>query len=283
MRAKSHRFHGLNRAFGVDPVRPQFYSLRQSRYDALAQDISDWASSVPARAKLRVLIVGCGAGTELRHLEAKPHFDRLIVSGTNIDDQFIHNRESYEELYFGDLDQGPLEIGSDCYDIVVCEQVLEHLTNIDVTIAMLERILKPGGKLIVGVPIFPPPLHLVRKHVVPKIDHILKHHGPRGHVQAFSLASFLGEMRAHSNLRLLEVRGFRIFSGGLLQGLENYRWWWKLNRRLGELMPGLCIEIQAILEKPLEAGNGHRFCAAGHAEPRRISNCSPASSRRGLE
>ena len=80
-------------------MRPQFYSLRQSRYDALTQDISDWASSIPACRKLRVLIVGCGAGTELRHLEVKPHFDKLIVSGANIDDQFIYNRESYDELY----------------------------------------------------------------------------------------------------------------------------------------------------------------------------------------
>jgi hypothetical protein len=30
-------------AFGVDPSRPERYSLRQARYAALAEDISDWA------------------------------------------------------------------------------------------------------------------------------------------------------------------------------------------------------------------------------------------------
>ncbi|HXY98937.1 MAG TPA: methyltransferase domain-containing protein [Stellaceae bacterium] len=247
-----------NRAFGVDPVRAQFYSLRQSRYDALAWEISGWAGAAPAGARLRLLIVGCGAGTELRHLEVKPHFDKLIIAGTNIDDRFIYKRASYEEMYFGDFLRCSPKIPANFYDIVVCEQVLEHLTAVGAAIAVLDRALKPGGKLIVGVPIFPPPLHLVRKHVVPKLDRLLARRTSRGHLQAFSLSSFLGEIRTHSSLRLLKVRGFRVVSGGLLRRLDNYRWWWKFNRRLGELMPGLCIEAQAILEKPLQGGEERR-------------------------
>ena len=45
------------------------------------------------------------------------------------------------------------------------------------------------------------------------------------------------------------VRGFRIISGGLLRPLENYRWWWRFNRRLGELLPAACIEAQIIARK----------------------------------
>lgn len=251
-----NQFLKANCAFGVDPVRPQFYSLRQSRYDALAQDISNWASSDPAGGTLRVLIVGCGAGTELRHIEVKPHFEKLIISGTNIDDLYIYRKERYDQLYFGDFAQSALQIASGSYDIVICEQVLEHLTRIDIAIASLERVLKPGGKLIVGVPVFPPPLHLVRQHIIPRIDRLLSRRKSRGHLQSFSLASLLREFRAHSNLSLLKVRGFRIVSGGLLKGLENYRWWWRFNRRLGELVPGLCIEVQAIFEKPLQHGAG---------------------------
>lgn len=247
-----------NRAFGVDPARPQLYSLRQSRYDALAWEIDGFASAVPAGEKLRLLIVGCGAGIELRHLEGKPHFDKLMIAGTNIDDQSIYKRGSYEQLYFGDFVRCSPEIPSNFYDIIVCEQVLEHLSLVGIAIAILDRALKPGGKLIVGVPIFPPPLHLVRKHIVPKLDRLLGRRKSRGHVQAFSLSSFLAEIKAHSSLRLLKVRGFRVVSGGLLLGLENYRWWWKFNRRLGELVPGLCIEVQAILEKPLQGGGERR-------------------------
>jgi hypothetical protein len=46
-----------NRAFGIDPMRRERYSLRQSRYDALAQDVSEWVSAVDGE-KLCLLIVG---------------------------------------------------------------------------------------------------------------------------------------------------------------------------------------------------------------------------------
>jgi uncharacterized membrane protein YkvA (DUF1232 family)/SAM-dependent methyltransferase len=242
-------------AFGVDPARPHFYSLRQSRYDALAQEVSDWASAVAPREKLRLLIFGCGAGTELRHLAAKPGFDKLALCGANLDDRHIDRREAYETLFFGDLMKGYPEIGSNAYDVVVCEQVLEHLDRIEIAIATLGRVLKPGGKAIIGVPVFPPPLHLVRRHIVPRIDAVLTPRRSRGHRQVFSFHSFLKAMELHSGLRLLKVRGFRVISGGLLRGLENYRWWWRANRRLGEWVPALCIEVQAIMEKPLVRGS----------------------------
>jgi uncharacterized membrane protein YkvA (DUF1232 family)/SAM-dependent methyltransferase len=246
---RGDRFARPNCAFGVDPARCQFYSLRQSRYDALAKDIDNWAAAAECE-KLRLLIIGCGVGIELRHLEIKPHFEKLAISGANLDDAHIYRREAYEELFIGDLTDGYPKIGSGAYDIVVCEQVLEHLDEIDAAIATLGRVLKPGGKAIVGVPIFPPPLHLIRKHIVPRVDAILARRRSRGHRQAFSLFSFLSAMRTHSGLKLLRIRGFRVISGGVLRWLDNYRWWWRLNRRLGELIPALCIEVQAIMEKP---------------------------------
>ena len=42
---------------------------------------------------------------------------------------------------------------SNFYDSVVCEQVPEYLPQIDVALGTLARILKPGGKLVVRVPV----------------------------------------------------------------------------------------------------------------------------------
>jgi SAM-dependent methyltransferase len=237
-------------AFGIDPARREYYSLRQSRYDALAQDVSDWAGAA-AGQKLHLLIIGCGVGTELRHLAAKPHFEALAISGANLDDRQIHRRDSYEALFIGDLTHGYPDISSESYDFIVCEQVLEHLDRIEVAIATIGRLLKPGGRAIVGVPIFAPPLHLMRRHLVPWLDALVGRRRSRGHRQAFSLFSFRRALLRHSGLDLLQIRGFRLISGGLLRRLENYRWWWRLNRRLGALLPALCIEIQAVVAKPL--------------------------------
>lgn len=111
--------------------------------------------------------MGCGWGVLLRHLQFKPHFEHLVVSAAERLEARIYIRESYREIFFGNLLDGYPQIPSDLYDVVVCEQVLEHLSNIGFAIATLERVLKPEGKLIIGVPVFIPPLHLLRKHIVP--------------------------------------------------------------------------------------------------------------------
>src|SRR5260370_42361230 len=67
-------------AFGVDPSRPERYSLRQARYAALAEDISDWAGAAAARgATLALLEDGCGWGPLLRHLDTNPHFVNIAI------------------------------------------------------------------------------------------------------------------------------------------------------------------------------------------------------------
>jgi 2-polyprenyl-3-methyl-5-hydroxy-6-metoxy-1,4-benzoquinol methylase len=237
-------------AFGIDPTRPERYSLRQSRYEALASDISAWAGEAAVRGKtLALLDVGCGWGPLLRYLDTKPHFDRLRISATDMRDAALYRKELYEEYVIGDLTGGYPEIASERYDIVVCEQVLEHLDRLDTALDTLVRVLRPGGTLVIGVPIFLPPLHLARKYLVPPLARLIGHPDSASHQQAFSMRSFLRELQKRPELSLLRVRGFRIVSGGLLRRLENYRWWWRFNRRLGEIIPAACIEIQVILKK----------------------------------
>ena len=226
--------------FGVDdPHGHHLYTLRQSRYDALAHDINDLARAAARHGKkLSVLDVGCGDGTLLRYLETKPEFGNIILSATDLRvDHWLYKKDQYHELFIGDLANGYPEIPSNAYDVVVCEQVFEHLSTIDEAVATLVRTLKPGDKLVIGVPIFLPPLHLIRQHIVPKLDRIFAPHKSRGHQQAFSQFSILRKLRQSPNLQLLELRGFRVISGGLLRSLENYHWWWKLNRRIGALLP----------------------------------------------
>jgi 2-polyprenyl-3-methyl-5-hydroxy-6-metoxy-1,4-benzoquinol methylase len=244
------RAYSPRQAWAVDPKRPQLYRLRLARYMVLAQDISDWAGEAALAGRtLSVLDVGCGWGPLLNQLEAEPHFANIRISACDASDRELYKPELYQEFVIGDLAGGCPEIGSERYDVVVCEQVLEHLDTLDRAIATLVRVTRPGGLLVIGVPIFFPPLHLARKYLVPRFAGILRHPETASHLQAFSLFSFLRLLRAYPNLSVVKARGFRIISGGLLRPLENYRWWWQLNRRLGELLPALCIEVQIILRK----------------------------------
>jgi 2-polyprenyl-3-methyl-5-hydroxy-6-metoxy-1,4-benzoquinol methylase len=247
----ARRAYRPRHAFDIDPKRPQRYRLRLSRYMVLAQDISDWAGAAALAGRtLSVLDVGCGWGPLLCQLEAERHFANIRISACDIGvDRGLYKRALYQEFFIGDVTSGYPQIDSERYDVVVCEQVLEHLDSLDAAIATLVRLTRPGGTLVIGVPIFFPPLHLARKHLVPRFARILRHPETASHLQAFSLSSFLRLLRGYPNLSVVQARGFRIISGGLLRPLENYRWWWQLNRRLGELLPALCIEVQIILRK----------------------------------
>jgi SAM-dependent methyltransferase len=240
----------LPRALITDPRRPQPYRLRLSRYAVLAEDISDWAGKAAREGRpLKVLDVGCGWGVLLRHLEITPHFSSVTISATDVTDTVLYKRELYRKYFIADLTGGYPEISSERYDVVVCEQVLEHLDALDTAIATLARLVRPGGRLVIGVPIFFPPLHLARKYLVPPLARILRHPATASHQQAFSLYSFRRLLRNFPGLAIEKTRGFRIVSGGLLRPLENYRWWWRINRQIGEFVPALCIEAQFVLRK----------------------------------
>jgi SAM-dependent methyltransferase len=159
------------------------------------------------------------------------------------------------EVFTGDLMAGYPDIQSDRYDIVVCEQVLEHLSDIETPIRTLARVMKPGGTLFLGVPTFPHGLHYLREFGQKPWDRVFPPGKVRGHIQTFTKPKLLGLVRELTNLEVKEVRGFRIASGGLLRPLERQEWAWRVNRWLGRAVPGLCVEIQAIFTKTV-SGSG---------------------------
>jgi 4-hydroxysphinganine ceramide fatty acyl 2-hydroxylase len=240
-------------AYGVDPRREEYYSLREARYDALADDIDAWAAEAARQGrKLQVIDVGCTSGVLFRHLEPRPHSDNIEIEATDVKKEHLYRSERYTSYRIDDLMAGNPGTPSNAFDVVVCEQVLEHLPRVDVAIASLERMARPGGKVCVGVPIFLSPLAFVRNRWI-QASLILRPGKKWTHIQTFSHRSFLRQLRRHSHLRLIETRGFRIISGGPLRRLEEHRWWWRLNRRIGAAVPWACVEVQAILEKPTAA------------------------------
>jgi 2-polyprenyl-3-methyl-5-hydroxy-6-metoxy-1,4-benzoquinol methylase len=241
-------------AFGVDPKRPQRYSLRQARYDALAHDIDALAlAATRSGRRLSVLDIGSGGGATPLHLRARANFGAIDIDATDVDMQYNVDTTLYRSMLIGDLTRGYPELASASYDVVICEQVLEHLTELETPMATFGRLLKPGGRAFIGVPIFLPPLHLARRHLVPLLDKWTGSTHKRDHVQAFTLANFKAALIAHSQLRFVAARGFRIVSGGVLRPLEERRWWWAFNRWLGAALPAACIEVQVVLEKPISS------------------------------
>lgn len=252
-------------AFGVEEGLPT-YRLRQARYFELACDVSRWALEQfeETRRPLDLLDVGCANGISMRYIEPHAGFRHVRFHGADLFPKGMDRTYKHEQwqLKQVNLEHGLTGYASNRYDVVICEQVLEHLHGCEPAITELVRVLRPGGMLVVGVPIFAFGAHLVRKHVVPAFDRLIRSKRERGHVQAFSKRSFVRLLKSTGQLEVEQVRGFRFISGGPLRPLEYCRWWWRLNRRLGQLAPSLCTEIQILARKRAVSGSNALKSAA---------------------
>lgn len=242
-------------AYGVDPTRPEMYSLRQARYHGLGEVVGERIAKHKAEGKpLKLLDIGLWDGVSRRHIESNPGSEIVEFHGVDLvfGPRKIYKHDEWASLHEADLCDGLPFFEDDLFDVVICEQVLEHIHDIEPAMKALARVLKPGGVLIAGVPIFPEGVHLIRKHAVPALDKMLGKKS-RSHVQAFSKRTFISILKQNTGVSVIEARGFRLMSGGLLRPLENHRWWWLWNRFLGRTVPSLCTEIQVLATKERKA------------------------------
>lgn len=111
-----------------------FYLARS----ALHQAMRECANTLHGR----LLDVGCGS---------KPYRSLFKVAeyvGLDIDNPITRQRDMADVFYSGQ--DFPFEPRS--FDAVLCNQVLEHVFNPEEFVAEIERVLKPGGKLLLTVP-----------------------------------------------------------------------------------------------------------------------------------
>ncbi len=237
-------------AFGIEPS-DRSYRLRLARYKGLGEAVAEHVRHhANDTGRMKLLDVGMGSGRSMRFIEAEGDdvVSRLDFIGVDLSPRrldSVYKPGNWTRVQ-GDVTKG-LPFESARFDVVVCEQVLEHLHEPARVLREMGRLLKTGGLLVVGVPTFWPGLSLIRRHVIPRIDRALGK--DRGHVQVFTLPEVRKVLHDAGVFDLVEARGFRVLSGGPFSPLENTRWWWRFNRRLGKAVPALCIEIQVLARR----------------------------------
>ncbi|MBC8034022.1 MAG: methyltransferase domain-containing protein [Chitinophagaceae bacterium] len=105
--------------------------------------------SFPANA--RVLDVGCGNGVISRHLGRMGY----NVLGVDVSDKTIEIARSIDPMpnvTFMKKSAEELVASGEKYDVVICSEVLEHLTDPGKLLDVLYATLADNGKLIVTVP-----------------------------------------------------------------------------------------------------------------------------------
>ncbi|HTM62846.1 MAG TPA: methyltransferase domain-containing protein [Burkholderiales bacterium] len=83
----------------------------------------------------RVLDIGCGR----KKLSGAVGLDRCALPGVDV---------------VADLDDGHLPFGTESFDVVSANQVLEHVRDLVRLVGEVHRVLRPGGLLVAHVPYF---------------------------------------------------------------------------------------------------------------------------------
>jgi SAM-dependent methyltransferase len=233
-------------AFGVLPETRR-YRLRVARYPALVERIAEFVHDTPPDQPLDLLDIGVGRGRTLRFLEASQLEERLVLHGVDIAiRKDLYAPEAWR-LKVSDVSRG-LPYPDESMDVVVFEQVLEHLWDVVTPVREIERVLRPGGMLVLGVPTFPAPFAAIRDFTV-KTFRRAHREGHSTHHQSFSRGSIVAHVERSTSLEVVDVRGFRVVSGGAIEFLEDHEWWYRASLRLAQALPWLCTEVQLVARK----------------------------------
>jgi len=112
----------------------------------------------------KVLDVGCGNGTLICGISKKA---KIHAHGVDISPKMIDEcRARHPHINFKVSVADELPFGENEFDVVTMCCVLHHLDEPQKFFDEVKRILKPGGRLIISDPYYPPPLKQFAEWVV---------------------------------------------------------------------------------------------------------------------
>ena len=224
-------------AFGVEES-PNKYPLDKARYVLMASYIHE--EYLKLKRPVRVLDIGCHEGMMI--LYCKQNKSEVEFYGMDILKERLDKalKRGYKSALLQDIRNRPFPYKDDFFDVVICSHILEHLKRPGRALAELNRVMKQGAALLVGVPIGVLPAILWRRHVTPLYDRTRKPEDCLkrfGHVSFFTLPKLKKLLKdygfATENARGdYFIRSRRFF-------LEDHKWWFDFNQWYGRIFPGI--------------------------------------------
>ena len=226
-------------AFGAVPGYRRF-ELRQARYQDMVAPAVEVIGGID---QPQILDIGCGEGSAKRFLDhagIDGHW-----TGIDLDEERVLRCRGLGYHHIVDdlnLERGRLPFPDSCFDLVVASHIIEHLENDAAALADWYRVLRPGGLLMLGLPMHVRPLAALAKRRYEQ-----RGRKPFGHCQFYTMASV---RRLVADYPVQGIRGFRLLSARRWLVLEDHEWFYRWSRAFGQRFPGLTQEVNVEIRKP---------------------------------
>ncbi|OGS08649.1 MAG: hypothetical protein A2270_02235 [Elusimicrobia bacterium RIFOXYA12_FULL_51_18] len=155
-----------------------------------------------------LLDVGCSRGAKAVIYAQSLGMPLNCVSGIEAQSCYAGEAANKFKVCTFDIEKEPFPFPDESFDLVICNQVLEHLKNIYRPLKEMDRVVKTGGWLIIGVPNLAGLYNRIlllfgRQPLSSAID------GP--HVRSFAHSAFLGFLRQNPNFELAAVEAANLY------------------------------------------------------------------------
>jgi SAM-dependent methyltransferase len=176
------------------PPHREMASVRATLEDVLRERVGSATS---------VLDVGCGDGVATRRYAAALGVPAAGTVGVEPQDKYRRHLTNFQTEAL-DIEREPLPFADQSFDVVICNQVLEHLKIVLVPLREMARVTREGGWLVLGVPNLSALISRLFL-LVGRSPISLAFPGP--HVRGFTHRDLTRFLRANPNFRLEATRG----------------------------------------------------------------------------
>jgi 2-polyprenyl-3-methyl-5-hydroxy-6-metoxy-1,4-benzoquinol methylase len=151
-----------------------------------------------------ILDIGCGDGKRTIRIAGYYNINMRDVYGVDNDDNLI---TACKEMFTAsriDLEIDDIPHKEDTFDLVICNQVIEHLKNYKRTIYEAIRVVKKGGYIVIGIPNL---AHLInRVYLLLGMQPMcIDLNGP--HVRSFTHKSITKFLHSLESIKLIDCKG----------------------------------------------------------------------------
>lgn len=151
-----------------------------------------------------MLDVGCGDGSRSLLLAEYFNINKKQLFGLDYDQNLVNACNLRFQSAKIDLEVEPIPFEKGTFDVVVCNQVLEHLKNYRTVIDNLIRVTKKNGFIILGIPNL---AHLINRIFLLFGKQPMCIDIDSSHVRGFTHKSFSLKLSSMTNVELIDCKG----------------------------------------------------------------------------